>query len=132
MILAGRILVGGVAAVFGLNHFTKADEMTGWARSKGVPAARLAVAFSGGLLIFAGLGIITYSAPVLSAFALISFIVVSSVMLHDFWNMAGDDKQDNMINFMKNLAFIGGLLLFAGIAASGMEVGYAAGVEILT
>ena len=131
LILAGRILLGGVAAVFGLNHFMKTDEMSGWAEAKGVPAARAAVLFTGGLLLLAGLGVMAYAAPVLSTGALVVFVLAASFWMHDFWNMEGEDRQNNIINFMKNLAIVGGLLLFASLAASGTEVEYAVGLEIL-
>lgn len=131
LILAGRILLGAVAAVFGLNHFMKLDQMAGWAESKGVPSARLSVLFTGGLLIFAGAGVILNVAPVLSIGALVLFILASSVMMHDFWNMEGEQKQDDMINFMKNMAMVGGLLLLAAIVASEQPVQYGLSLQIL-
>lgn len=56
--LIARILFGGLLAFQGLNHFQNADAMSGYAQSKGVPAARAGVLFSGGMLIFGGLGIV--------------------------------------------------------------------------
>ena len=43
LVLAGRILFGGYFAFNGFNHFTKSDNMTGYAQSKGVPHAKAAV-----------------------------------------------------------------------------------------
>jgi uncharacterized membrane protein YphA (DoxX/SURF4 family) len=39
----GRVLSGVVLAFVGLNHFSNADAMAGYAESKGLPAARASV-----------------------------------------------------------------------------------------
>ena len=57
LFLLARVLFGGVLAFMGLNHFTGLDDMAGYAGSKGVPAPRLAVAFTGGLLVLGGLSV---------------------------------------------------------------------------
>jgi uncharacterized membrane protein YphA (DoxX/SURF4 family) len=58
----------------------------------------------GGLLLFTGLGVR------LGAFLLLIFIVVTTYTFHHFWNIQEPQREMEMMNFMKNLSIMGGLL----------------------
>lgn len=47
-----------------------------------------------------------------AALVLALFTVVATFYFHAFWNMSGEAMQNNMIHALKNLAIIGGLLVF--------------------
>lgn len=128
VLLVARVLFGGVAAVMGLNHFLNADAMTGYAEHKGLPAPRLAVLGSGGLLVLGGVGLVLGVLPVLSAFAVALFLVVSAVLMHDFWAVPEDQRQDEMTGFLKNVALTGGALALAVLAAE--EWAFSVGVGL--
>ncbi|WP_248895290.1 DoxX family protein [Haloplanus halobius] len=115
--LVARVLFGGVFAFTGLNHFLDAESMIGYADAKGVPAASLAVPFSGGLLIAGGLGIILGVYPTVAAGAIAVFLIVSTPKMHDFWNAPPDQKQGETNNFLKNVALLGGALAFLVFAS---------------
>lgn len=125
-LLAGRALLGGVLAFMGLNHFLQPDGMAGYAESKGVPFARAAVLFSGGQLAFGGVLLAVGAYPTLAAGALASFFVVVTPMMHDFWAVPDDQRQDEMIGFLKNVGLLGASLLVLAIA--NREWAYATGV----
>ncbi|WP_101295503.1 DoxX family protein [Halegenticoccus soli] len=112
LFLLARLLFGGVLAFMGLNHFLNPESMIGYAESKGVPNASLAVPFSGGMLVFGGLGIALWRLPTLAAGAVATFFVGVTPKMHDFWNYEGEEKQDQQIQFMKNLGLLGGALAF--------------------
>lgn len=128
LLLAGRILLGGFFAVSGLNHFMKTEELTGWVDSVGLPVPRFLVLFSGGQILLGGLGVLLGAFPVFSAGALITFLLVVSPLLHDFWSMEGDQKQQHMTDFMKNLAIVGGLLMLLAFIEAGIGMDYATGL----
>lgn len=116
--LIGRILFGAVIAYMGLNHFLNTDDLAGYAEMKGVPAPRAAVLLSGGTLLFGGLSIVLGAYPLLGAGALITFFVITTPKMHDFWNI--DDpqmKQNDLINFEKNVALLGASLVFLTLAS---------------
>ena len=115
----GRLLFGGVLAFYGINHFQNAEEMTGYADSKGIPAADLAVPVSGGLLMFGGLGIVLWRLPRLAAGAIATFLAVTTPTMHDFWNAEEEAQQDEMIHFLKNVAMLGGALSLLSVADDG-------------
>ncbi|MXR20606.1 DoxX family protein [Halobacterium bonnevillei] len=118
LLLVGRILFGGVIAFMGLNHFLQTDQMTGYAQHKGLPAPKLSVLASGALLVLGGLGIVAGAFPVLAGVAVAGFLLVSAVTMHDFWAVPDEQQQDEMTQFLKNVALAGGAL---GIAAFGLS-----------
>jgi putative oxidoreductase len=64
------------------------------------------VELGGGLMIAANIG------TRVAALALIIFTAAATFWFHDFWNMAGPDRMNNMIHALKNLSLIGALLVF--------------------
>jgi uncharacterized membrane protein YphA (DoxX/SURF4 family) len=128
ILLAGRVLFGAVLAFMGLNHFMNADQMAGYAEMKGLPAPTLSVVGSGGLLVFGGLGVALGAFPVLAAGALATFLLVSAVAMHDFWAVPDDQTQDEMTQFLKNVALVGGALAF--LAVGGESWAYAVTVGV--
>ena len=45
------------------------------------------------------------------AFLIIVFLIPVTVLFHHFWMMQGPDRQTQMVEFMKNLSILGGLLI---------------------
>lgn len=120
LFLLARVLFGGVLAFMGLNHFTNLGDMAGYAGSKGIPAPKLAVAFTGGLLVLGGLSVVLGAYVVLGAGALALFLVASAVGMHDFWTVEDPgEQQTEMTQFLKNVTLAGaaiGLLALGGVA----------------
>jgi uncharacterized membrane protein YphA (DoxX/SURF4 family) len=115
--LLGRILFGGVLAFMGVNHFLQADQMAGDAEMKGAPAPRLSVYGSGALLIVGGLSIVFGIAPLVGAAALVAFLVLVTPMMHDFWSVEDpEQQQQEMTNFLKNAALVGGGLVLLAVS----------------
>ena len=46
-----------------------------------------------------------------AAIALALYAAAVTFYVHDFWNMAGDARLDNIAHFMKNLSITGALLI---------------------
>lgn len=126
--LVARVLFGGLLAFQGLNHFRNTDAMSGYAQSKGVPAARASVLFSGGLLIVGGLGIVLGVLPALAAGTIVVFLAVTTPLMHDFWAVPEDQQQAEMTNFIKNVELLGAAVVF--LVLSGQPWAYALGVGL--
>ena len=116
--LLARVLFGGVLAFMGVNHFLNVGEMTGYAEFKGLPAPRASVLFSGGLLVFGGFSVVAGVLPAVGAAALAIFLLASAVTMHDFWTLEGEDAQNEMTAFLKNLFGAGGALVFFALAGA--------------
>jgi len=117
VLVVARVLVGGILAFMGLNHFMNVEQMSGYAQSKGVPAPSLAVLFSGGQLVAGGLAVVFGVYPALGAGALALFFVIVTPAMHDFWAIDDpEQRQQEMTNFLKNVALLGASLAFLVLA----------------
>lgn len=112
LLLVGRVLFGGLLAFQGLNHFSNLESMTGYAQAKGVPAARFGVVASGVMLVLGGVAIVLGAYPVVAAGMLATFFLLVTPVMHDFWAVAEENRQDEMINFLKNVELLGASLVF--------------------
>ncbi|HXD72180.1 MAG TPA: DoxX family protein [Vicinamibacterales bacterium] len=112
LFLLGRILYGGFFVLGGINHFTNLGMMSGYAGSKGVPAAKAGVVVSGLLILVGGALVILGAHITIAAACLVAFLVPVSYLMHDFWiekDMMGRINQQ--VNFQKNLALLGAALM---------------------
>jgi uncharacterized membrane protein YphA (DoxX/SURF4 family) len=114
-LLLGRAIFGGYFLYNGINHFMQREQMSGYAKAKGIPAADVAVPATGALMILGGLSLLTGYKPKLGAAMIGTFLAGVTPTMHAFWNDQNpQERQGNMINFMKNVALAGAALLAAG------------------
>lgn len=118
--LIGRILLGGYFLMSAYNHFKGLDGMTGYAASKNVPMPKMAVIGTGALMALGGLGVLLGVFPQLAILLLILFLLPTTFMMHDFWNAEGEARQAEQINFTKNIALVGALLMLLAITTPWM------------
>lgn len=117
--LLARLLFGGVLVFMGFNHFTSVDDLAGYAEMKGLPAPGVSVVASGAMLVLGGLSIVTGAFVVLGAGALAVFLVVSAVVMHDFWTVEDPQRQQTeMTQFLKNVTMAGAALGFLALASA--------------
>jgi uncharacterized membrane protein YphA (DoxX/SURF4 family) len=113
--LAGRAIFGGYFLYNGINHFKSRGMLAGYARSKNVPAADAAVIGSGLMLVAGGISLLAGMRPKLGSASVAGFLLGVSPMMHAYWNETDPQQRMNeMINFTKNMALVGGALLAAG------------------
>lgn len=111
LLLIGRLLFGGFFILSGINHFLNAGMMSGYARSKNVPAPGLAVIGTGVMLVAGGLSVALGFLPVLGLLVLILFLVPTSVLMHNFWTIQDPQaRAAEQVNFLKNIALTGAAL----------------------
>jgi putative oxidoreductase len=118
LVLIGRILFVGIFLAGAAGHFTQTAGMTGYAQSKGVPAARAAVLAGGVLLLLGGLSVLLGIWADLGALLLVAFLVPTAILMHGFWSETDPQaKQMEMTQFFKDTALAGAaLMLFAFFA----------------
>jgi putative oxidoreductase len=116
LFLIGRLLFGGFFLYSGINHLRKHKQMAPYAESKGVPAPDAAVTAAGIPLIIGGASVLLGVKPKLGALAILGFLAGVSPVMHDFWSQEDPNQRMNeMVNFMKNLALAGGALALMGV-----------------
>jgi putative oxidoreductase len=112
----GRILYGGFFLYNGISHFVNRDSMVEYARSKNVPLPRAAVLGSGALLVLGGLSLATGMRPKVGAALVTTFLAGVTPKMHDFWTVTdGQQRTNELINFTKNLALLGGAAFAASV-----------------
>jgi putative oxidoreductase len=126
IIVIGRILFGGFFLMSGINHFTKLEAMTGYAKYKKLPAAKLGVLISGLMLVIVGISIILGYYADLGALLLAIFLVLAAIIFHNFWKETdATAKQNEMLGFMKDMALAGAaLILFALVMKHGTDLDF--------
>ena len=104
--LLGRVLLGHIFLLAGINKIGGYESTQGYMEAMGVPGILLPLVIV--LEVAGGLAIIVGFKAKWLAYALAGFSVVAGLIFHaDF----GDQTQ--MILFMKNMSIAGGLLLLA-------------------
>ncbi|MGI9131872.1 MAG: DoxX family protein [Candidatus Nanopelagicaceae bacterium] len=126
IIVIGRILFGGFFLMSGINHFTKLEAMTGYAKYKKLPAAKLGVLISGLMLVIGGISIILGYYADLGALLIAIILVLAAVIFHNFWKETdATAKQNEMLGFMKDMALAGAaLILFALVMKHGTDLDF--------
>jgi putative oxidoreductase len=110
--LIGRIIFAAFWLMGASNHFTKLNDMSGYAKAKGVPFPKLAVAGTGVLLLLGGASVLLGVCPTVGIILLIVFMLGTTFLMHNFWVVSDPQmKQADMINFLKNMALVGALLM---------------------
>src|SRR4051812_25869510 len=114
--LLGRLIFGGFFLYNGINHFQQRKPMAQYAAAKGVPLAEAAVVGSGVALTIGGASILLGVKPKIGALAILGFLAGVSPVMHDFWKHEDpQQRQQEMIHFMKNLAMAGAALALLGV-----------------
>ena len=113
----GRVIVCGFVFMNGFNHFAQLKMMTGYAKSKGIPAPALAVGGSGVLLFLGGLSLLLGYHPTIGAALLVIFLLGVSFGIHNFWTVQDQQARiGEMTHFLKNMAILGLLLMTLAIS----------------
>lgn len=114
--LIGRILLGGYFVYSGYNHFKNVNHMAGYAKMKGVPLAKAAVIISGAMLALGGLAILANKFAILGMCLVVLMLVPTTIIMHKFWKESDMmARMSERINFTKNIALVGALLLLISI-----------------
>jgi len=114
--LIGRIIAGGFFLMNGFNHLAKLGMMSGYAKSKGTPMPGLAVGGTGVLLLLGGASLLLGYHPTVGAILLTIFLLGVSFSMHNFWTVQEPQaRMAEMVNFMKNMALLGFVLMTVAI-----------------
>ena len=84
----------------------------------GMPMAQMLAIGTGALELVGGLAIAFNLGARVFAVLLALFVIAATFYFHDFWTQAWPDAKGNMIQALKNLSLIGGLLIIAGIGGA--------------
>lgn len=114
VVLVARVLFAAIFLASGIGHLTQSEAMTGYAKYKGVPAARLSVIVSGVLMLAGGLSVVLGVWGDLGSLLLLVAVAPIPFLMHKYWNEEGEARMNEQVQFNKTLSLIGGsIALFA-------------------
>jgi len=116
LLLLGRLIFGGFWVYSGLEHFMNHATLAPFVAMRGVPAPELAVLGTGAMILAGGLSIMTGFVPKVGATLIAIFLIGVTPIMHAFWRDADAMQRANDIaNFTKNIALLGGACLVAAM-----------------
>ena len=95
--LAGRALFALVVGYLALGNLLDLDTSVGYAEHKGVPLASVSVPLGSLGLVAGSLAVLTGIYPGVGALAVAVCLVPVTVIMHDFWTMAGEDRGNERV-----------------------------------
>jgi uncharacterized membrane protein YphA (DoxX/SURF4 family) len=124
VLVIGRILFALIFINSGIAHLTKLEAMTGYAKYKKVPVAKLSVILSGLMILVGGLYIALGIYADLGALLIALFLIPAAVLMHAFWKETdATAKQNESIGFFKDLSLAGAALIIFALVATGTDFG---------
>ena len=116
--LLGRALFAVVVGYLAVGNLLDLETSVGYARSKGTPLASITVPAGSLALVAGSLAVLTGVYPMLGAGVVVAVLVPITVVMHDFWTMEGQDRQNERIHFLKNVGLVGVALVFAALSTA--------------
>ncbi len=123
--LAGRILLSAIFLISGFGKLTHPAQTLSYMEAQHLPAAQvglwlaIVVELGGGLLLVLGL------LGRVAALVLFIFLVPTTLIFHRFWGLPPEAVQMQQVNFLKNLAILGGLLMVVAAGPGGFSIDHA-------
>lgn len=120
--LLGRILLSAIFVMSGGRKIFNWDQTTEQMANEGMVAIPVFLVGAILLELGGGLSVLFGCRARLGAAAILVFLIPTTLIFHDFWTYEGQEQQTQMINFMKNLSILGGILLILGFGAGPLSV----------
>lgn len=111
--LSGRILLSVMFLISGLFKVAGYSQMVGYATAVHLPVPGVAIAVAAVLELALGLAILAGFKTRVAAWVLFLYLIPVTFFFHNFWAVQGQAQQMQMVNFLKNVAIMGGLLVLA-------------------
>ncbi len=111
--LVGRILLSLIFIVTGSTKILYRSATAAAMVSKGIPLVSIALPLVLLIELVGGLALLIGYRARLAALILALYLVLVTLCFHNFWAYQGVAQQAQMVNFLKNLAILGGLLRLA-------------------
>jgi putative oxidoreductase len=109
--LVGRILISAIFLVSGIAKLTDPTGSAAYMTSAGIGNADVLVYIAGIAELAGGLSLLFGFLTRIGAMGLIVMLVLINVLMHNFWALPEPESKAQMVQFVKNLAIMGGLFM---------------------
>ena len=107
--------MGGLFLMAGANKFRSREMTEQYMASKKLPFVPVLRPVAASTELLSAFSLLSGYKPRLGATLAALFLIPTSFIFHNFWKLKGQERDAEMVNFLKNLAIMGGL---ASIIAS--------------
>ncbi|MNX80031.1 Inner membrane protein YqjF [compost metagenome] len=90
--------------------------------SKGMPFVPFFLAATIVLLVVGGVSVLLGFKARIGSLPLLLFLLPTTLIFHNFWAFEGAEQQTQLIQFMKNLAIMGGVLMVTAFGAGPLSL----------
>lgn len=112
-LVLGRVLLSAIFILSGLGKLPHFHDVAGMMAAKGIPLASVALVITLIIEIGGGLLVLTGYTAKYAALVIALWLIPVTLVFHHFWGIPAEQQQEQMINFLKNVAIMGGLLVLA-------------------
>ena len=116
LLLLARLALGAIFVQSGFGKLTDLAGFTAGLEGMGVPLAAVLAPLGAVVEFFGGLALVLGAWTRPAAVLVAGFTVAATLIAHRFWAVPAEQQAMQTIQFMKNLAIVGGLL---GVVAAG-------------
>jgi putative oxidoreductase len=121
--LLGRVMIATIFLMSAVgNKIPNFNDVAKYMASEGVPSPQIMLAGAILFLIAGSTSIIVGFKARRGAGLLLVFLILATYFFHDFWNFEGQEKQMQMIQFMKNLSLMGTMIFFIANGSGAMSL----------
>jgi uncharacterized membrane protein YphA (DoxX/SURF4 family) len=132
LLIIGRIFFGALWIGAGIGHFKSLEAMTGYAKYKKLPAAKLGVIGSGLTFLLGGILIVLGTWVDLGALLIAVTVLLAALIFHQYWKETdANTKMQEMMAFNKDLALGGAALILFALVAGGLVTEFGPSVGTL-
>ncbi len=120
VLIIGRIFFGALWIGAGFAHFKNLEAMTGYAKYKKLPAAKLGVIGSGLTFLVGGILVVLGTWVDLAALLIAVTVILAAVIFHQYWKETdANTKMQETMAFNKDIALGGAALILFALVAGG-------------
>lgn len=120
--LGGRILLSIIFLLSGVMKLMNWQATEMQMAAHGMPAIPLLLALATLIEIAGGLALLLGFQTRVAALIVFLYLIPTTLIFHNFWNYQGAAQQGQLINFLKNLAIMGGLLEYSAFGAGALSM----------
>lgn len=111
--LIGRLLLCIIFIVAGIGKFLNYNATLDYMAAQGITFTAFFLIVAAIIEILGGLSLLLGYKTRIGALVLFLYLIPVTVLFHNFWSLEGADRQAQFVEFLKNLAILGGLAYVA-------------------
>jgi putative oxidoreductase len=129
-VLSGRVLVSVIFVLSGLTKIVDWNSNAQYMASAGLPLIPLLLIAASITEVAGGLSVLLGWKARWGALLLFLYLIPVTLIFHNFWDYSGIEMQTQLVNFLKNLSIMGGLLLVAAYHGTALTAERPVGVTV--